>query len=192
MDISEGVSIIKTGYKVSDAMTRKPISVAPDRTIYECSKIMLQNHVGSMLVVVKGELNGILTEQDIVRKVVAKGLDPKNTTVKDIMITNLITMQPDADIYDALVLMRDRNIRHLPIMHKKEMLGYLTIKDILKIEPELFELLVEKFELREESTKPVIGEETMPEGICEMCGQHGDRLYHLEGILYCDSCKPEQ
>ncbi|MBW2970751.1 CBS domain-containing protein [Candidatus Woesearchaeota archaeon] len=58
-------------------------------------------------------------------------------------------------MYDSLVLMRDYNIRHLPVVHKKELVGYLTIKDILKIEPQLFELIVEKFELREEHRKPI-------------------------------------
>ena len=183
---------IKTGYKVSDAMTRKPISVDPDITIDACSKIMLKKHVGSLLIMQDGKLKGIIAEQDIVRKVVAAGLDPFKTKVKDIMVTKLITIDPDSDIYEAIVIMRDRNIRHLPVMHKKNMVGYLTLKDILKIEPQLFELLVEKFELREEEHKPVFGEESFPEGICEMCGEYSDRLYHVEGLMYCNSCKPEQ
>lgn len=181
---------IKTGYKVSDAMTKSPISITPEFTIDKCSKLMLEKHVGSMLIIDNGILKGILTEQDIVRKVVAKGLEPKKTRVKDIMIHELIIINPDSDIYDALVLMRDRNIRHLPVMHKKKMVGYLTIKDILKIEPQLFELLVERFELREETHKP-IGEEPTLRGVCEECGEYNDELYHIEGIMYCDSCKPE-
>lgn len=183
---------IKTGYKVSDAMTHKPISVKLDTTINECSNIMLKNHVGSLLVMKNGELKGIITEQDIVRKVVAANLDPFKTKVKDVMVTDLITIDPDSDIYDAIVIMRDRNIRHLPVIHKKKMIGYLTLKDILKIEPQLFELLVEKFELREEEHKPILGEELTPEGICEICGEYSDKLYHIDGLMYCDSCKPEK
>lgn len=186
------MSFIKTGYKVSDAMTRKPISVGPDTTIDQCSKIMLKSHVGSLLITKNGNLQGMITEQDIVRKVVAVGLDPYKTEVKDIMVKKLTTIDPDSDIYDALVIMRDTNIRHLPVMHKKDMVGYLTLKDILKIEPQLFELLVEKFELREEDHKPIFGEESHPDGICEICGEYSDKLYHIEGILYCDSCRPEQ
>ena len=173
-------------------MTKKPISVGPDMTIDECSKLMLKQHVGSLLIMEKGKLVGILAEQDIVRKVVASDLDPKKTKIKDIMVSDLITIDPDSDIYEAIVIMRDSNIRHLPVMHGKEMIGYLTIKDILKIEPQLFELLVEKFEIREEGNKPIFGEEKMPGGLCEICSQYADELYHLEGIMYCDTCKPKE
>ena len=67
----------------------------------------------------------------------------------------LFTIEGESDIYDALVIMRDENIRHLPVVNKGEMVGLLTLKDILKIQPALFELIVEKFELREEENKPV-------------------------------------
>ncbi len=184
--------LIKTGYKVSDAMTHKPISVGPDITIAECSKVMLKNHVGSLLIMTQGKLQGMITEQDIVRKVIAIGLDPHKTKVKDAMITKLITIDPDSDIYEALVIMRNSNIRHLPVLHKKEMVGYLTLKDILKIEPQLFELMVERFELREEDHKPIFGEESIPEGICEICGEYSEKLYNIDGLMYCDSCKPEK
>lgn len=173
-------------------MTKKPISINPTITIDECSKIMLKEHIGSLLIVEGGKLVGIIAEQDIVRKVVAKGLDPHNTKIKEIMVTNIITIDPDSDIYEAIVIMRDSNIRHLPVMHKKSMVGYLTIKDVLKIEPQLFELLVEKFEIREERNKPVFGEERMPGGICEICSNYANELYHLEGIMYCSSCKPKE
>ena len=138
-----------------DAMTRKPVVVKPDTTILECSNLMKDKHVGSLMVIQGEELKGILTEQDIVRKVVAKKIDSEKTKVKDIMVTEIISVNPESDIYEALVVMRDNNVRHLPVIYKGKMTGYLTIKDILKIEPQLFELIVEKFELREEDRKPI-------------------------------------
>jgi len=178
---------LKTGVKIADAMTTRPISVEPDKTIEECAQVMQNSHVGS-LVILKGQrLAGIITEQDIVRKVIAKKLSPVKTKVKDAMITDLITADPADDIYDALVIMRDNNIRHLPVVHKGKLVGYLTIKDVLKIQPQLFEIIVEKFELREEQNKPlgvVPGDET-----CDVCGLPSDTLYEVDGEMCCRLCR---
>lgn len=59
------------------------------------------------------------------------------------------TIGPEKDIYDAIVLMRDKNVRHLPVMSKSTMVGFLTGKDVLKFQPQLFEVLADRIELRE-------------------------------------------
>jgi signal-transduction protein with cAMP-binding, CBS, and nucleotidyltransferase domain len=178
---------MRTGVKIADAMTSKPITVAPDKTIEECANVMMKNHVGSLIIEKAGKLSGIITEQDIVRKVVARKLDPKKTKVSDVMITDMITMEPSADIYEALVVMRDNNIRHLPVVYKGKMVGYLTIKDILKIQPQLFEIIVEKFEIRESQNKPLGS--AMGDEVCEVCGLPSDKLYEVEGEMRCKQCR---
>ena len=67
---------MKTGYKVMDAMTTKPISVSPDITLQECASIMDEGHVGAIVVKDNEQSVGILTEQDIVRRAIAKGINP--------------------------------------------------------------------------------------------------------------------
>ena len=95
------------------------------------------------------------------------------------------------DIYDALVKMRDNNIRHLPVVENNEMVWLLTIKDILKIEPQLFELIVEKFELREESRKPI--NRIIPtEGICQECGEYSEKVNEIKGTILCENCSKQQ
>jgi CBS domain-containing protein len=177
---------MKTGYKVCDAMTRSPVSIDNSITLDKSAKIMEENHVGALLVRDNGKLLGLLTEQDIVRRAIAKGKDPKKTKVKDIMVTKLKTIAPEKDIYDALMVMRDMNIRHLPVMDGKKMMGLLTLKDILKIQPQLFEIMVEKFELREEENKPIFGEGE--EGVCESCGRKSKHLNDIKGTLLCSEC----
>ena len=182
---------MKTGYKVGDAMTEKPIIVSSGTTLQECAKIMAKNHVGSLIVKDDQTAKGILTEQDIVRNAVAFGVDTKKAKVNDIMIEKLVTIEPDKDIFDALVIMRDLNIRQLPVVSNNEMVGLLTLKDILKIEPQLFDLLVEKFELREEARKPI--NKMLPsEGICQTCGEYFEKLTAVGGALLCDKCRREQ
>jgi CBS domain-containing protein len=120
---------MKTGYKVGDAMTFSPISVTPDTTIVKCSKIMDDKHIGSVLIIEDKKLMGIITEYDIVRKIVAKLKDPSKVKAKDIMVKRPITITPDKDIYDALVILRDNNIRHLPVTIGNELKGFLTLND---------------------------------------------------------------
>ena len=178
---------MKSGIQVADAMTINPVSISPDITLVECAKIMSDKHVGAVVVKDNALSIGILTEQDIVRKALANGVDANNEKVREFMETKLITINPDADIYDALIKMRDNNIRHLPVVENNEMVGLLTIKDILKIEPQLFDLIVEKFELREENRKPI--NRIIPtEGICQTCGEYSEKVKEVDGTILCESC----
>jgi signal-transduction protein with cAMP-binding, CBS, and nucleotidyltransferase domain len=180
---------MKSGYKVADAMTINPVSISPDITLLECARIMSEKHVGTVVVKDWNSL-GILTEQDIVRKAVAKGLNVEEKA-KRFMETKLITISPDADIYDALIKMKDNNIRHLPVVESNQMVGLLTIKDILKIEPQLFDLLVEKFELREESRKPI--NRIIPtEGICQECGEYSEKVKDINETVLCENCAKQE
>jgi signal-transduction protein with cAMP-binding, CBS, and nucleotidyltransferase domain len=182
-----GDKIMKTGYKVCDAMTRQPVVVSPKASLQECAKIMGDEHVGAVIVKEGDVLAGIITEQDIVRKSVILDDKPSSRTAKDIMETGMHTIEPEKDIYDALVHMKEHNIRHLPVTDGKGMLGLLTLKDVLKIEPQLFDLLVEKFEVREEEKKPV-NNQTKEEGLCQQCGKYASKLFEQEGTMVCRSC----
>jgi len=182
---------MKTGYKVHDCMTTKPISVSSDVSLEECAKVMASNHVGALVIKDNHQSKGLITEQDIVRKVLAKGINPLTKKVKDFMETKLIMTSPDDDIYDALIKMRDSNIRHLPVVDNGKMVGLLTLKDVLKIEPQLFELLVEKFELREETRKP-INRVISNEAICQGCGAYVENVKKIKGSLLCERCAAEQ
>ena len=177
---------MKTGVRVLDAMTKEPVVVDPELSLERCAKIMLQHGVGGVVVKDKGVLKGIVTEKDFVEKVVAKGLDPKKSRVKDVMKKSVVSIEPDKDIHDAIIRMRDNDVRRLPVVHDGKLVGLLTEKDILKIEPSLFELLVEKFRLREEAGKPVFLK-GLKMGECESCGAFG-KLHRREDRLLCDGC----
>ena len=182
---------MKTGYKVHDCMTTRPISVSSDTSLAEGAEIMAKNHVGALVIKDDHNSKGLITEQDIVRKVLARGINPLTKKVKDFMEKELITISPNDDIYDALIKMRDSNIRHLPVVENGKMIGLLTLKDILKIEPQLFELLVEKFELREETRKP-INRIIEREAICQGCGAYVENVTKVKGSLFCERCAKEQ
>jgi CBS domain-containing protein len=145
---------MNTDFKVIDAMTRNPIKVSPETTIQECAKILKENNIGSSLVMEGQELVGIVTYHDIVCKAVVDGIDVKNTPVSDILCTNVTTIKPNVNLFDAISTMAQLNIRHLPVVDDKEgFMGFLTSKDVLKIEPALFEILLDEYELREQDRK---------------------------------------
>ncbi len=177
---------MKTGYKVLDAMTKNPIIISPDATIKSCAELMKKEKISGLPVVENDKLVGVITEHDIVRKIVAEGKSVK-TKVKDAMASRVITVKPNEDIYEALIKMRDNGIRHLPVVYKRKLLGLLTVKDILKIEPQLFDLIVETYEIRETYRKP-IGNKEGP-GICQVCGKFSTTLYEIDGVLMCEDCK---
>jgi signal-transduction protein with cAMP-binding, CBS, and nucleotidyltransferase domain len=168
-------------------MTEKPITVSPGITIQECAKIMSEQHVGALLVKKNGSLLGIITEQDIVRKSVINNDKPSVRKALDVMEKEMHTIEPEKDIFEALVKMKERNIRHLPVVASSRMIGLLTLKDVLKIEPQLFDLLVEKFEIRESERKPINNQEEK-EGICQECGKYSEELFEKEGVLKCSRC----
>ena len=178
---------MKTGYKVGDAITKNPITIKASASLKQCADLMAKKHIGSLLVEEKGNIVGILSEQDIVRKAVAKGTAGKKK-VKDIMQKSLVTITPDKDLFDAIRVMRDHNIRHLPVMYKNKFLGLITMKDILKLEPDLFDLLVAKFEVREE--RKILRAEA-DEGVCELCGEYAKEIKSVEGINVCPNCEDE-
>ena len=179
---------MKTGISVADGMTTKPITVSPEITIQEAAMIMVEKHVGALLIKDKEQFVGIMTERDMLKKLIALGKHPQKTIVADVMNPRVHTIEPHIDIFDALQQMRELNIRHLPVVAGKKMVGLLTIKDILKIQPQLFDLLVDRIELREEERKPIwnIGER---EGLCQSCGEYASVLHSREGTLVCNECR---
>lgn len=178
----------ETGIKVYNAMTHNPVTVLIETTLQECAKIMAENHVGALLIKDEEKIVGVVTEQDMVRKAISQDMPASNTSVKEIMETNLIKIDSKEDVVKALQLMGNLNVRHLPVFDGDEFVGLITTKDVLKIEPQLFEILAEKIELKEEARKPIntIHEQ---EGICESCGNYSSHLYPKDGIHVCQNCK---
>lgn len=161
-----------SGYKVCDAMTKKPFIVTKETSIAKCARIMDRENIGSLVIASKKKLEGIITEQDLVRKVIAGSLNPEKTPVSEIMVKQLFTVSPEIDLFDAIQMMSDYNIRHMPVIARKSVIGYLTLNDILRIEPQLCELIIDRFNIREESDKPVfVSRKDDDSDICPVCGK---------------------
>jgi len=107
----------------------KMTAVASNLTIHDAAKAMVDSKVDSILVFEHGQIIGIMTEKDILHDVVAKGLDPKKTTVKKITKSPLITIQKDATVREAIEVMKKYDIRRLVVMDKRP-IGLITQKTV--------------------------------------------------------------
>lgn len=184
---------MEIGVKVGDIMTRNFISAKPDISVLDAAKLMTKSRVGSLILQEDGILKGILTEKDIIWALTKKSkIDLSKIKARDICAKKLTTIKPSADVLDAIKLMRKKKFRRLPVTINKKVIGYLTLKDILRIQPELFEIAQESYIIREqaEKLKRKQAGESEKEGICEECGNY-DFLENLDGKLVCEECKEE-
>lgn len=177
---------MKTGIKIMDAMTASPVFSKPSDSIHSCVQKMIKEDVGSLIIADGKKLLGIVTEKDLLVKVLAKGVDIKKTPVSFVMTVNPVSANPELDLYDAMILMKNEEIRRLPIVRNNEVVGLLTYKDILSIQPDLYELQIEGFKIRESDRKAKLNGHF--EGNCYSCSSYGP-LYKVGSRWLCDSCK---
>jgi len=116
--------------KVAELMKGAKGVLKPTQTAFEAPLAMREADISSVLVAVQGKLLGIVTEHDIVQRVVANGLDPKNVLLSDIMSQPVIYTTPDASILQAARLMTQYKIRRLPVVDKGRVVGMVTADDI--------------------------------------------------------------
>jgi predicted transcriptional regulator len=128
-------------YKVGEVMANNVIVSSPNETIYECAQKMANRRISSLIVVDGLSVIGIITEQDIARKVVAKGLKAQSTRVNMIMSNIITSIDPNKEIQDAIQIMGNNEIKHLPVIENEKLVGIITSKDIVAIEPVLMEML---------------------------------------------------
>lgn len=118
--------------KVREIMTREPSTLAPSSTIGEAATIMRQDDCGSVPIVEGGRLVGIITDRDIVIRVVAGGKDPKSTRVSDAMTADPMTVAPDASVDEARTVMAERQVRRLPVVEDGRLVGLVVIGQVAR------------------------------------------------------------
>ena len=116
----------------SDVMTKNPKTCAPTDFVQQAAQLMKTEDVGPIPIVGdNGKLEGIITDRDIVLKVVAEGRDPKTTKLADVMSTDLITCISDGDIEETLDLMEDNQVRRIPVVDASgRLVGIISQADI--------------------------------------------------------------
>ena len=112
-------------------------SLGPGATVLEASRLMNERGIGSVIVIDKDRLAGIFTERDVLRRVVAEQRDPATTKLADVMTSPVACAAPHTTLDEIRQVMRDRRIRHVPVVKAKRVLGMISIGDLNKAEREV-------------------------------------------------------
>jgi CBS domain-containing protein len=128
---------------VKDVMNADVKTVDADATIQEAAQLMSRHRVGCLIVTKDSRLMGIITEDDILRKVVAEAKNASKGTVKDYMTKDVIMVSPSDDIETAIQIMLDKKIKKLPVVSGNRLIGIVTTTDICTAEPELIKKVSE-------------------------------------------------
>ena len=107
-------------------------SVSPDATVYDAIALMAEKNIGALVVMERDELVGILSERDYTRKVMLRGKRSRETLVREIMSTQLTTVDPKESVDDCLRFMTDKRIRHLPVVDQGKLRDVISIGDLVK------------------------------------------------------------
>jgi CBS domain-containing protein len=185
---------LRTRMLVKDAMSSPVVTTDESVPSNRIAKIMEERDLGCVIVTNKdGKPLGIITERDLVIRVLGKNLQPATVKAKDIMTAPLATIEPEATISDAARRMSRLDIRRLGVIYKGDLVGLISSKDILGVMPELIEIMLEKTRI-ENARGPEVSneaEEAPLSGYCDRCGVYSENLKDANGQFLCEDCRVE-
>jgi CBS domain-containing protein/predicted Zn-ribbon and HTH transcriptional regulator len=182
---------------VADVMTREPVTIKPGTNLLDCAKKMVKKKVGSLIISDNKKLLGIISQKDILWALVKKskkGL-PEIRAI-DISPKKIIKVRPDINLKQLIEKIKKSKTERLPVVLENELVGMVTVRDVLNFHPEFYPELEEFARIREESKKlkrikeaqKRSEKEVIRDGVCEECGYEGG-LHRIDGMLLCDSCR---
>jgi CBS domain-containing protein len=179
---------------VGDLMTRQFAAIKPSDNLQKASKEMINKKVNSLLVTNGKKLLGIITARDILWAMTKKpNLSLESISVMQIATKKMAVIKPSSDLSQAINKMKQYGFRRLPVISKGNVVGMVTLKDILKVDPSLYAELGQLSSIKEESLKLKKisqSEEYELEGICEECDAFSS-LLKVDGRTLCLDCRYE-
>jgi CBS domain-containing protein len=185
---------LRTRMVVKDVMSSPVVTLDEGATSNKVADLMDENELGCVIVTNKtGKPVGIITERDLVIRVLAKNLKPDAVKAKEIMTSPLVTIEPEATISEAARRMSRLNIRRLGVIYKGNLVGVVSSKDILGVMPELIEIIQERTRIEgaAEAEETTEAEEMSLSGYCDRCGAFSENLKVVNGQNLCEDCRIE-
>lgn len=176
---------LETTVPVRDIMRRNPKTIDYRATVADAARKMCNKDTsGSCIVLRENVAVGIVTEQDINCKVVARDIKPSEAYVYEIMTSPLITLHGDKTVEEAAHLMIKNRVRRLPIINEKGIvIGIVSVRDIMAVSTEINELMSELVVINQAKD--------VSSGMCSRCGVMSDDLRNIDGSLICPNCTEE-
>jgi CBS domain-containing protein len=171
---------------VKEVMKTKLVIVQPFTTVLEAARIMMKHKIGNVIISEVDHPIGILTESDIIKKVVCEGKNAQDVLVEEVMSSPIVVAEPFISLQEALKIMGKCNIRRLPIVENKILVGIITQRDISRLSPALTEIAHEWSNIGT-IDKEYLASQTFS-GKCEDCDTLSTRLKSVDGRLLCDDC----
>lgn len=182
---------LRTRMLVKDVMSSPVITVGEKETVDKVAQFMEMQRLGCIIVTDKdGRPVGIITERDLVTRVLAKNKLPSKLLAKEVMTSPLITVNPDETLSNVARQMSRLNIRRLGVVYKGDLVGVISSKDVLAITPELIETIQEQARIESGNIEETPESSPMA-GYCERCGQWSSQLKEAEGEFLCEDCRTE-
>ena len=132
--------------KAEDVMVTKVAVLDGDASVKKAAEIMAQEDFSAVIVTTDEKANGIVTERDILKRIVVEDKNSKKTRVKEIMSSPLVTIEPGTSLEEAAHIMFEKKIKNLPVIHENRLVGLISLQDICKLQPEVLRLLRETME----------------------------------------------
>jgi len=127
--------------KVQDVMVKEVITIDENATVKEAAEVMNRFEIGCLIAVRKGKAMGIITERDILKRVVSEARDANKTKVKQVMSSPLVVVEPEMDLGEAVKLMFQMKIKKLPVVDGKRLAGLVSLTDIARFQPQMIKIL---------------------------------------------------
>ncbi len=107
-------------------------SISPEATMFDALKLMAEKDIGALLVIKDEQVVGIVSERDYARKVILKGKSSKEISVSEIMTSDVISVAPNVQVEEAMAIMTEKKVRHLPVIEDEKLVGVISIGDVVK------------------------------------------------------------
>lgn len=127
--------------KVEDVMVKEVITIDENATVKEAAEVMNKFEIGCLIAVRRGKAMGIVTERDLLKRVVAEAKDARKIKVKDAMSSPLVVVEPNMELEEAVKLMFQMKIKKLPVVEEKRLVGLVSLTDIARFQPQMIKIV---------------------------------------------------
>jgi CBS domain-containing protein len=173
---------------VREAMSSPVVTVLENDSVAEAARVMKEHGIGA-IIAQGGDSNpvGIMTERDLVYRVIAEGRLPGDVRVREVMSSPLMTVEPETSLEEAIAMMNRHNVRRLGVIYKGSLEGVISDKDVIRIMPAVIEIVRERSKIQsgDRPTGPSIV------GYCTRCEMYTSNLKSVDGEFLCEDCRAD-
>ncbi len=174
---------------VKEIMSKPAVTISYNETAKAAGQMMRKKRIGFLVVTKRSKVIGILSDADLINKVIVGGVSAQKTKIRDLMSKPLITISPEEDVLEAVKKIKKNNIHRMPVIKKGKVVGVISLTDIARSSPEMHYLLEYRREMKKH---PIVIKEERTSGMCDSCGNYSGHLEKIiDGRWMCETCRDE-